>query len=139
MKSPTSILKLAVRCCQSSQYWACIAILLALLLTGCATSQFSSTSSTTLKATGDPGVSVRVLSTVPGVPEQVATVPAELQFHGSSYELRCIHGPQPGRLSLIAHRNGISISTGDTQRPGEVTVFRIRPNEIAVAPEVTTK
>ena len=116
-------------------YWVFLAVALALTFTGCATSDHSGASTTTLIASGDPGVTVRVQSTVPGVPEQVANVPAELQFTGGKYELRCVHGPQPGKLRLIANRNGIRVSTGDTERSGEVTVFRIRPTEISVAIE----
>ena len=106
---------------------------LALVAGGCATAPKTSLP-LTLKASGDPGVTVHVISSLPGVPPQVATVPAELQFHGSTFELRCVHGPQPGRLQLIAARGGIQISTGDTLQPGEVTVFKIRSDGIAVGP-----
>lgn len=108
---------------------------LAIFLAGCATSSSSSTSTTLLMVGGEPGVTVRIQSTAPGIPEVVATVPAKLSFHGGSYDLRCVHGPEPGRLSLLAQRGGMSISTGDTTRPGEVTVFKIRPTEISVRME----
>src|SRR5262245_23847421 len=121
-----------------ASYWVFLAVL-ALSFIGCAISDHPGTSTTTLIASGDPGVTVRVQSTVPGVPEQVANVPAELQFTGGKYELRCVHGPQPGKLRLIANRNGIRVSTGDTERSGEVTVFRIRPTEISVATESPAK
>jgi hypothetical protein len=117
---------------------AIAALALAVTAGGCVTTPKTSLP-LTLKASGDPGVTVEVTSSLPGVPPQVATVPAELQFHGSAYELRCVHGPQPGRLKLIAARGGIQISTGDTLKPGEVTVFKIRPGEIAVGPAPSGK
>ena len=110
----------------------------ALAVSGCATTPQASLP-LTLKLGGDPGVTVQVISSLPDVPPQVATVPGELQFHGRAYELRCIHGPQAGRLQLIAARGGMQISTGDTLRPGEVTVFKVRPDEIAVGPGSTEK
>ena len=85
-----------------------------------------------LRATDDPGVTVRVASTSAGVPEQVATVPAELTFHGESFDLDCVHGPQPGRLALVASRGGVSISTGDTTQAGQVTQIQIRRGSIAI-------
>jgi hypothetical protein len=114
------------------------ALALALVAGGCATAPKPSLP-LTLKASGDPGVSVQVISSLPDTPPQAVTVPAELQFHGSAFELRCVHGPQAGRLKLIAARGGILISTGDTLQPGEVTVFRIRPDEIAVGPAPSGK
>lgn len=103
----------------------------ALLLAGCATAPIER-APVILRATGDPGVTVSITSTLPGVPEQVATIPAELTFHGESFDLHCVHGPQPGRLALVASRGGISISTGDTTRPGETTQFQVRRNSIAI-------
>jgi hypothetical protein len=85
-----------------------------------------------LRATGDAGVTVRVASTSAGVPEQVATVPAELTFHGENFELNCVHGPQPGRLALVASRGGVSISTGDTTQAGQVTQIQIRRGSISI-------
>ena len=104
---------------------------LALLLAGCATPAFDRTP-VVLRATGDAGVTVRVTSTSAGVPEQVATVPAELTFHGENFDLTCVHGPQPGRLALVASRGGVSISTGDTTQPGQVTKIQIRRGSIAI-------
>jgi hypothetical protein len=101
-------------------------------LSGCATSTVRSVV-VSLKATGDPGVSVRVRTTTPGVPEQVAQVPVELTFRGESFDLFCTHGPQPGRLSLIISRGGISLSTGDTTQAGEVTHFVVRPDMLSIA------
>ena len=110
-----------------------LAATLVLLLgfSGCATSPGRPVT-VNLKATGDPGVSVRVQATNPGVPEQVAQVPAELTFRGKSFDLYCIHGPQPGRLNLIISRGGISMSTGDTTRPGEVTHFVVREDSLSI-------
>jgi hypothetical protein len=102
-----------------------------LLLSGCVTST-PDLSPVALKATGDTGVSVHVTSTQPGVPEKIVTVPAELTFHGESFDLNCVHGPQPGRLTLAASRGGVSISTGDTTQPGQITQFQVRRNTIAV-------
>lgn len=104
---------------------------LALLVGGCTTPPIEH-SPVILRASGDAGITVRVASTIPGVPEQVATVPAELTFHGGTFDLNCTHGPQPGRLALAASRGGVSISTGDTTRPGQLTQFQIRRNSIAV-------
>ena len=103
----------------------------ALLLAGCSTIT-TSIKPVVLKATGDPGVSVRVTSTHPGVPEKVVTVPAELTYYGGSFDLNCMHGPQPGRLALVATRGGMSISTGDTTQEGQVTQIQIRGNSIAI-------
>jgi hypothetical protein len=107
------------------------ALALLLGLSGCATST-SRPVTVSLRASGDPGVSVRVRSTTPGVPEQVAHVPAELTFTGKSFDLFCIHGTQPGRLNLIISRGGISMSTADTTRPGEVTHFVVRPDSLSI-------
>ena len=102
-----------------------------LLLSGCVTTT-PDLSPVALKATGDTGVSVHVTSTQPGVPEKVVTVPAELTYHGDSFDLNCVHGPQPGRLALVATRGGISISTGDTTQAGQVTQIQIRRNSISI-------
>jgi hypothetical protein len=107
-----------------------LASALALVVGGCASAP-KTAGPVTLKVSGDPGVMVRVVSSQPNVPPQTATVPAELQFHGSNYELRCVHGTQPGRLKIIAARGGVEISTGDTLQPGQVVVFKIRTDEIA--------
>ncbi len=103
----------------------------ALLMAGCATPPFDNTP-VLLRATGDLGVTVRVASTQPGVPERVVTVPAELTFYGESFDLTCVHGPQPGRLALVASRGGVSISTGDTTQAGQVTQIQIRRGSIAI-------
>jgi len=102
-----------------------------LLLSGCVTTT-PELSPVALKATGDEGVSVHVTSTQPGVPEKIVTVPAELTFHGESFDLNCVHGPQPGRLALVASRGGVSISTGDTTQAGQVTQIQIRRGSIAI-------
>jgi hypothetical protein len=114
------------------------ALALALQVGGCATAP-KTAGPVTLKISGDPGVSVQVISSLPNVPPQAANVPAELPFHGANYELRCVHGTQPGRLKIIAARGGLEISTGDTTQPGQVVVFKIRPNEIAAGPEAPAK
>lgn len=103
----------------------------ALLLAGCATST-TNLAPVVLKATGEPGVTVQVTSTQSGVPQKVVNVPAELTFHGDSFDLDCMHGLQPGRLSLMVIRGGISISTGDTTQPGQATQFNIRQNSLSV-------
>lgn len=115
-----------------------LAATLALLVSGCATTP-KTAGPVTLKISGDPGVTVKVISSLPNVPPQTATVPAEMQFHGSNYELRCVHGGQPGRLMIIAARSGLEISTGDTTQPGQVVVFKVRPNEIAAGPGTPSK
>jgi len=109
---------------------------LALWFVGCATPP-KSAGPVTLTLRGDAGVTAQVVSSLPSVPPQTVTVPAELTFHGGSYDLRCIHGIQPGRLQIIAARGGLSISTGDTTQAGQVVVFKIRSNEIAVSPETS--
>jgi len=114
------------------------ALALALSMGGCATAP-QTAGPVTLKISGDAGVTVQVVSSLPNVPPQAASVPAELQFHGANYELRCVHGTQPGRLKIIAARGGLEISTGDTTQPGQVVVFKVRPNEIAAGPEAPAK
>ena len=114
------------------------ALALALSLGGCATTP-QTAGPVTLKISGDAGVTVQVISSLPNVPPQTASVPAELQFHGANYELRCVHGTQPGRLKIIAARGGLEISTGDTTQPGQVVVFKIRTDEIAAGPGAPAK
>jgi hypothetical protein len=104
---------------------------LAMGVFGCATAPRRA-ATVSLKATGDPGVSVRVRTTIPGVPEQVAQVPAELTFTGERFDLYCVHGPQAGRLSLMVSRGGVSMSTGDTTQPGQVTHFVVGHDSLAV-------
>jgi hypothetical protein len=115
-----------------------LALALALLAGGCATTP-KSAGPVTLMISGDPGVTVQVISSQANVPPQTASVPAELQFHGSTYELRCVHGTQPGRLKIMAARGGLMISTGDTLQPGQVVVFKIRAGEIAAGPGTPAK
>ncbi len=105
-------------------------LLLAFAVVGCRTG-YSPSSMVTLTATGDPGVSVRVVPSPGDMPEKVATVPATLQFNGRKFDLTCLHGPQSGRLSLSIRRDGFNLSTGDTTEPDQVTVFEVRPNSIS--------
>jgi hypothetical protein len=103
---------------------------LLLLAAGCSTNP-PHTGVLSLKIAGDPGVTVRVVPTGAGASEMATTVPATLLFAGGSYDLRCIHGSQRGRLSLSVARDNFFLAAGDTFQAGETILFEIRRNSIS--------
>src|SRR5687768_6240652 len=112
----------------------CIALVLTLTAFGCTNISKSDSSTANqaklmLQVSGDPGITVHVISS-DGV-DRVVTVPANLEFTSESFDLRCIHGPQPGWLRLVIVRDGLHLSTANTARPGEATVFRVRKGEVS--------
>ena len=117
---------------------AALSVLIALILPGCTTSGFG-TSTVTLQASGEPGVTFRLRSNVDHGIERVVTVPATLAFTGRNFDLRCVHGPQAGTLTLALVRDGLSLSTGNTTRPGQVTHFKIRGRSVAASVKSVTK
>src|SRR5688572_12249437 len=79
------------------------ALLIALFLAGCATTGFKA-STVTLNATGEPGVTFRVMSNVGQGIDRIVTVPAKLDFTGRKFDVRCVHGPEGGTLTLSVVR-----------------------------------
>jgi len=90
-------------------------------------------STVVLQASGDPGVTVHVASSN-GV-DRVLSVPASLEFTSKHFDLRCVHGAQPGRLSLAIVRDGIHVSTGDTTKADQVTVFKVQKSGVSAQVE----
>jgi len=118
--------------------FALFVVLTASVLAGCATTGFRA-STVTLNASGEPGVTFRVRSDVGQGIDRVVTVPAKLDFTGRNFDVRCVHGPQAGTLTLSVVRDGLSLSTGNTTQPGQVTRFKIREASVSATVESVTK
>jgi hypothetical protein len=118
--------------------FALLTVLITLVLAGCSTTGLRS-STVTLNATGEPGLTFRVMSDVGQGIDRVVTVPAKLDFTGRNFDVRCVHGPQAGTLALSVVRDGLNLSTGNTTHPGQVTRFKIREGSVSATVESVTK